>query len=267
MRVLCADLGNSRTHLAVFPPGRAVARIPARCDAAVYASVAPSREAAFEREIRRRGLRPIKLGRDLPIPARVRSGRAWKPGADRLCNALAAHARVRGSCVVVDLGTAVTVEAVSRDGELIGGLIAPGLGTMAAALMERTELIALGETATRGRLDVAGSRARSCRLHAPASLQGGRDQGVRHLLPRIDDGAIGRTTRENVQAGLWFSIRGMVDAARRWAGRGAPLVGTGGDAPRFARWFDLVDPLLTLRGVFLSFALHLVKRGPEIRLR
>jgi type III pantothenate kinase len=223
MRVVCADLGNMRTHLAVFPPGRRLAALSGRTDAVAYASVAPSRERRFEREVRRRlGVRPLKLGRDLPIPVRS----AWKAGADRLCNALAGFARAKGACVVVDLGTAITVEAVSAKGKLVGGLIAPGVRLMAKALHEGTELL---PTAAAGR-----------------------------------GAAMGRGTVENIRAGIDAAVQGFVrvgiERARRVLGVRAPAIGTGGDATRFARWFDEVDPLLTLRGVFLSFALW---RGSE----
>ena len=220
MSVLCADLGNTRTHLALFPPGRMISNWPRKAQAVAYCSVAPSRERAFERECRRRlGLRALKLGRDLPIPVRV--AKRWKAGADRLCNALAAYARAQRACVVVDLGTAITIEAVSARGDLAGGLIAPGARLMAEALAGRTE-----------------------------------------LLPRIEFKKIliGRDTAGNIRAGIDAAIEGLIDEgvrrARKLVGRRAPVFGTGGDAPKFARKFDVVDPLLTLRGVFLSYALR-----------
>ncbi len=48
-------------------------------------------------------------------------------GADRIANAVAAHARYGGPCVVVDFGTATTLDVVSADGAFIGGVIAPGV--------------------------------------------------------------------------------------------------------------------------------------------
>lgn len=231
MKILCADLGNTRTHLAMFPPARSVESWPRGADAIAYVSVAPSRERAFERECRRRfGRRPLKLGRDLSVPVRVHSGRRWEVGADRLCNALAAYAWAHGPCVVVDVGTAVTVEAVSSRGDLIGGLIAPGMRLMAESLHRGTELL-------------------------PPVRANGR-------------ALFGRDTAENIRAGIDAAIEGLVESgirrARRRVGARAPVVGTGGDAGRFSACFDRVDPLLTLRGVYLSFALHLVKRGPEL---
>lgn len=216
--ILCADLGNSRIHLAMFPPGRKIESLPRCADAIVYCSVSPSRERAFEASCRRRlNRRPLKLGRDLAIPVRAR----WKAGADRLCNALAGFSWAGGACVVVDLGTAINVEAVSCRGELVGGLIAPGRILMARALEDHTE-----------------------------------------LLPRVEPGraSLGTDTKTNIQGGIDAAVEGLIEEAirraRRKVGRRAPVIGTGGDVSRFARSFDRVDPLLTLRGVYLSFALR-----------
>ncbi len=69
-------------------------------------------------------------------------------GADRLVNGLAAWKKARGAVVVVDFGTATTVDAVSGDGTYLGGAIAPGIGIStdalfrAAAKLPRVELLA-----------------------------------------------------------------------------------------------------------------------------
>ncbi|MEO8631374.1 MAG: type III pantothenate kinase, partial [Betaproteobacteria bacterium] len=59
-------------------------------------------------------------------------------GADRWAAIIAAHHQVQGSALVVNAGTAVTVNALSSDGEFLGGLILPGLDLMAAALATGT---------------------------------------------------------------------------------------------------------------------------------
>ncbi|HLG41937.1 MAG TPA: type III pantothenate kinase, partial [Planctomycetota bacterium] len=139
--IVCADLGNSRIHLALFRGSRVLraraldydrfrrsgaADILRRrgVESVCYASVVPSREREFER--RARVSRILKLGRDLPVPVRVRSGSAWRPGVDRMCNALAAYTRFGGACICVDVGSALNLEVVSRRGDLVAGIIAPG---------------------------------------------------------------------------------------------------------------------------------------------
>ena len=58
-------------------------------------------------------------------------------GADRIVNAVAAHRRHGGPCIVVDFGTATTFDAVSESAEYLGGVIAPGIETSLDALTAR----------------------------------------------------------------------------------------------------------------------------------
>src|SRR5438067_1736988 len=59
-------------------------------------------------------------------------------GADRIVNGVAAFEKHGGPCIVVDFGTATTFDAISKNGDYLGGIIAPGLGISADALFERT---------------------------------------------------------------------------------------------------------------------------------
>src|SRR5215813_15402240 len=64
-------------------------------------------------------------------------------GADRIVNGVAAFEKYGGPCVVVDLGTATTFDAISRKGEYLGGAISPGIGISARALFEHTARLPL----------------------------------------------------------------------------------------------------------------------------
>src|SRR5215467_5251466 len=64
-------------------------------------------------------------------------------GADRIVNGVAAFEKYGGPCVVVDFGTATTFDVVSRKGEYLGGVIAPGIGISAEALFEHTARLPL----------------------------------------------------------------------------------------------------------------------------
>jgi type III pantothenate kinase len=59
-------------------------------------------------------------------------------GSDRIVNSVAAHTRYGGNLIVIDFGTATTFCCVSADGCFLGGAIAPGIKTQAAALFEHT---------------------------------------------------------------------------------------------------------------------------------
>jgi type III pantothenate kinase len=145
-------------------------------------------------------------------------------GADRIANAVAAHQMYgRQAVVVVDLGTAITVDAVSARGEYLGGAIAPGLDVAAAALFNATAKITRVE------------------LVAPPS-------------------AIGKSTVAAVQSGLIFGtadlIDGLVDRVIDELGGDAHVVGTGGLAPivlEHSRTIEKVEPVLTLLGLKLIF--------------
>ena len=140
-------------------------------------------------------------------------------GADRMVNAVAAHAKYGGPCVVVDFGTAITFDAISRQGEYLGGIIAPGLGISAEALFSRAARLT--------RVD----------LREPAQV-------------------IGTNTTASIQSGLYYGFIGLVDGILERIlaslGSGAAVVATGGQAEllaRGSRFIREVDQKLTLEGL------------------
>lgn len=160
------------------------------------------------------------VGDDLPVPI----GRQLDPetitGIDRLLNAAAAWDRLRQACIVVDAGTAITVDFVDGEGTFHGGAIAPGARMQLRSLHEHTD--ALPEVEFR----------------APA---------VR---------TFGRSTAEAMLVGVFHGIRGMVwklveSYAERY-GAFPTVVATGGDASLLFEHDELVDrivPDLTLQGI------------------
>jgi type III pantothenate kinase len=206
MRLGVIDVGNSRTKRALFDGKRL----------RPYSG----KEAKVERWIGVRvgkGAVPrgtLLLGRDFQPLVRNRALHPETVGADRLAQASAAWARTEGPCVVVSMGTAITIDVVNGRGEFSGGLIAPGLRLMARALHEHTALLPEVEPA---------------RMKSP----------------------VGRHTREAIQAGIWFAAEGLIHAALAHS-RGR-VFGTGGDAPLFRDLFDVLVPDLALEGVVRSY--------------
>ena len=145
-------------------------------------------------------------------------------GADRIANAVAARDMFPGEpVVVVDFGTAITVDAISARGEYLGGSIAPGIETAASALFQSTAQIA------------------RVQLVAP-------------------EAAIGKTTVTSVQSGTVFGTAGLVDGLVRRVvaeiGGTARIVATGGLAATVVvhcETVDSVEPLLTLNGLRLIY--------------
>ncbi len=142
-------------------------------------------------------------------------------GADRIVNAVAAHELYGGPAIVVDFGTSTNFDAVSRDGEFVGGVIAPGVMTSTNALVSRA------------------ARLPKVEMSTPAH-------------------AIGRSTIAAMQSGIVFGFAGQVDAiVRRMKaelGPGVTVVATGGLAPSVlaaCETIDHHDPWLTLKGLRL----------------
>ncbi len=106
-------------------------------DRVVLASVVPQVGRAIASAVARRGLPLLEATADnVPIPVRV--DQPSEVGADRLVNALAAGRRYGTPAMVLDFGTATTVDVVARDGAFIGGAIAPGIELGLEALSART---------------------------------------------------------------------------------------------------------------------------------
>lgn len=158
------------------------------------------------------------VGTDLDLGVRVVTETPGAVGADLLANAVAGYTRFADACVVVSLGTATTLAAVSADGELYGVSIAAGLGTTEKALVGGAAQLA----------------------HVP-------------LEPPPD--VLGRNTRHAMQSGLVLGhlalIEGLVARVLRTHGPHKVLA-TGGMAHVLAQHsdiFDAVDPKLTLEGL------------------
>lgn len=115
--------------------------------AAIVASVNTPAADALERALRERsGLEVFRFGRDLRIPIRHALDDASTVGHDRLLCAIGAYSRAQQACVVIDAGTAITVNFVDGEGTFQGGVIAPGLSMMLRALHEQTHALPLLDT-------------------------------------------------------------------------------------------------------------------------
>lgn len=145
-------------------------------------------------------------------------------GPDRLVNAVAAFERLGGPCAVVDFGTAITFDTVSRAGEYLGGLIMPGVEISLEALTERAAALP--------KVDITV---------APRAL-------------------IGKTTIDAIRSGVVRGTAGAVDAIvgrlRGELGEGMRALGTGGLAEAiapYAHTIEAVDELLTLTGLRIVY--------------
>lgn len=108
-------------------------------DDIIISSVVPSLLFTLEHMcLKYYGRNPIVIETGIKTGLKIKYDDPRQVGADRIVNCVAAHNRYGGNIIVVDFGTATTLTCVSEKGEFMGGAIAPGIKTQAAALFEHT---------------------------------------------------------------------------------------------------------------------------------
>src|SRR5436190_2556619 len=245
--LLAIDLGNTQTHIGMFrgdelaegwrlatvreTTGDELATLMANLlelrgltlddvDAAILSSVVPQLTPEYERLAERYlNGRMLVVGPHLKTGMAIRIDNPRELGTDRLVNAVAAYDKYKSACVVADFGTTINFDAVSADGEYLGGVIAPGVEMSLEALHQRTAKLP--------EIDLA----------APES-------------------AIGHGTLQAIQSGIVYGFAGGVDGIlariREELGDEATAIATGGMASvivPFCEEIDEVDDLLTLTGL------------------
>jgi type III pantothenate kinase len=240
--VVVADIGNTNTRVGVWREGtleqveitateevaqatgepewlRAAAGREGGDHHLAFCSVLPEVEIAWAGWAARSGWRVLVIRGDTDTPLTNRYRDPARLGGDRLAAAVGAVRRFGTPAVVVSVGTAMVVDAVSAEGEFLGGAISVGAPTGLAALAERT-------------------------------------RGLPLLAPGAAEAPIGANTEESLRAGATYGaaalIEGMTARLREVVGDQARLVLTGGDAElvsMYTRVEHAVIPTLTLEGV------------------
>jgi type III pantothenate kinase len=249
--LLAVDVGNTQTHLGTFEgteltrdwrvgtvpsatsdelagtlsnllelDGLGFGSLEGAIVSTVVPQLAPEYEALCELHL---GKPCLMVGPNLKTGMPILVDNPHELGADRLVNAVAAHARAKGACVAVDFGTSTNFDVVSGAGEYLGGVIGPGVEISMEALTARAAKLP--------RID----------LSAP-------------------EGAIGKHTQGAIQSGFAYGFAGLVDGIdRRIAeelGEKATFIATGGLAHTIAphcETIDEIDEILTLRGLQLIY--------------
>lgn len=201
-------------------------------DAAIMASVVPDLIPIFERLLRTYfKIDPVVVGTGTRTGVRVLYENPRDVGADRIVDVVAAtHLYGPPPMIIVDFGTATVFDAVSAEGDYLGGALAPGIGIASEALFERA------------------AKLHRVELERPKS-------------------AIGKNTVSAIQSGTLFGyvglIEGMVARFKKELGGSARVIATGGWAELLAketRVFDVVDQNLTLTGLRI---LHEMQRARD----
>jgi len=238
------DIGNTNVSAGVFCNGKIVKRLKfptktsVRYDTclkgltvskrfskdvkAIISSVVPAATPRLERSIKRvMGLSSIVVGRDKKVPIKNLYHIKSQVGQDRLVDAFAAKVIYGSPAVVVDLGTAITFDVISRRGEYLGGLILPGIKMALESLYENTALLP--------RVEIGKA-------------------------PSI----IGRDTANSIRGGILFGFGSMCDELaeryKKMLGRDARVILTGGNAKlmkRYTKSISCIDEDITLKGLYL----------------
>ena len=169
---------------------------------------------------------PLVVGAGVKTGVRIRLDNPREAGADRIVNAAAAHHLYGGPVIIADFGTATTFDTVSKEGDYLGGAIAPGIVTAAEGLFTRAAMLPRVE------------------LTRP-----------KH--------AIGTDTTSAMQSGIIFGyvglVEGIVARIQQELGEKTRVVATGGYAELIAKEtniIDIVNPDLTLIGLRLIYLMN-----------
>jgi type III pantothenate kinase len=193
---------------------------PRDVDGIIISSVVPPLNATLAEMARRYfGLEALFVGPGVKTGMPIRYDSPQEVGADRIVNGVAAYETYGGPVVVADFGTAITFDAISAEGEYLGGVIAPGIEIAAEALVSRT--------------------ARLPRVEI-------KDPG----------GIIGTNTVASMQAGFYYGyldlVDGILERIKAVLGPETKVIATGGQAQVVAhgsRAIQLTDEFLTLTGL------------------
>ncbi len=197
----------------------------------LLASVNPPLAAQIEEKLSTQlaGVKLLRAERDVAIPIGRQLDRETIVGEDRLLCAAAAYDRLKQACVIVDAGTAVTVDFVDGAGTFHGGAIAPGV-RMSLEAMHR------------------------------GAAQLPQVQMQRPLEP------IGHNTVEAMRTAVFHGMRGLVrelvEQYAQVAGAFPMVVATGGDAELLFRDFELIDrlvPDLALHGLAAAYRAAMIR--------
>jgi len=191
------------------------------------ASVLPPLTGTFERACKDYlGIEPLLVDAGTRTGIRLRYEDPKQVGADRVVNAAAVRRIHKGAACIVDFGTATIFDAISSEGDYLGGAIAPGIGIAADALFRRAAKLP--------RVEI---------IRPPA--------------------AVGRNTVHSLQSGLLYGyvglVEGMVGRFRAELGSDMKTVGTGALVELIAKEtkvIDIIEPWLALEGLKVIYELN-----------
>ena len=232
--LLAIDVGNTSIHCGLFRGDRLYRQWNLRRDtkvkqhkevtAAVICSVVPKLTLIVKRAL---SVPTLEVNSGLDLGLKIRYKNPNLVGADRLANAVAVKYLYSAPALVIDFGTATTIDVISHRGDYLGGVILPGIEMVRKGLAENTAMLPLVQ------------------LRRPKRI-------------------LGQNTKEAIQSGLYYGFCGMIkqlilDLKKELRfSKKTVIIATGG----YADFLDMdmeVDPNLTLKGLKLIYERNKVK--------
>lgn len=171
-------------------------------------------------------IEPMVVGPGVKTGMDIKYDNPREVGADRIVNGVAGYEKYGGPLIIVDFGTAITFDAVSREGDYLGGVITPGISISSEALFLRTAKLPKVEIAR-------------------------------------PDKVIGRNTVNSIQSGLVYGYIGLVDHIiekmmneLRENGETVKVIATGGFSTLIgneSKYIESIDKMLTLEGLRIIY--------------
>jgi len=240
--LLAVDIGNTNITAGIFVAGKLKhqfdistktykktaltkkLRVYSKISDSVICSVVPKLTWVMQHDLKLfLGRNPYIIGKDLIVPIENRYRIPKQVGQDRLVNAYAASNFYACPLIVLDSGTAITFDVISKDRAYLGGLIFPGMNISLEALKEKTALLP------------------QVKLQRPKVL-------------------IGRDTKNSILSGVVFGTaslsKELVNKIKQRIGRQAMVIGTGGNINLIKKYSDTaiqIDTNLTLKGINLIY--------------
>ncbi len=187
--------------------------------AGVIASVVPGMTEKFSSGLKKIGIKPFIINFRMVKNLTIKYYRPANLGIDRIANVKGGLSLYKRNIIVIDAGTATTVDVALKNRTYLGGLILPGISSSVDYLHQKTALLPRVE------------------LKKPGHI-------------------IGRSTISGIQAGIYYSItesiRGIVHRIKRELNKQFFCIATGGWGRLIHRWIDeieLFEPGLSLRGI------------------
>ena len=187
-------------------------------------SVVPKAERALSAVLQKLfRVKPLILGKSLKVPIKNLYKKPGQVGQDRLVNAYAGRELYRAPLIIIDFGTAVTFDVVSKKGAYLGGIIVPGVKLALSALSEKAALLP------------------EITLEKPSYI-------------------LGRTTAESMANGIFYGYGAMCDGLvkklKKRFGINFKVLATGGNARLISQYssaIQKIDENLVLKGISLIF--------------